>query len=216
MSVLHDQLKKRLPPGMSIPSALCQLYSWIEDNGHYEDIDTGRIGCLFPDDEMRAGRTDTERPGGTNIDFFAYGDNSLKSWFRHDRPEVLNRLCQFARTGAEGSMGLLWLDDDGNQKIVHLGSGSGSTMSCVLADDPVDFLRLIAIGYDEICWDSEFSKPPNAGGDYIVRPNQEFQRWVRKTFSVSIPRTAMKIVKHPHDTPDSIDPFYRWVMHNIS
>lgn len=37
-----------------------------------------------------------------------------------------------------------------------MGSGSGSLLSCVLADNAVDFLRLLAIGYDEICWDEDF------------------------------------------------------------
>ena len=216
MSVLHDQLNERLPPGMSIPRPLLRLYSWIEGKGLYRDIQTGRVGFLFPEDEMKAGCTGTQRPGGTRINFSAYGSRSLRDWFHHDRPEVLNRLCQFARTGAEGSMALLWLDDAGKQRIVHLGSGSGSTMCCVLADDPVDFLRLIAVGYDEICWGDAFPKPPSANPDLLVQPNRDYQRWVRRTFSVSIPRTGMKIVKHPYDTPDSPDPFYRWVMQNVA
>lgn len=33
-------------------------------------------------------------------------------------------------------------------------------MTCVLADDAVDFLRLLAIGYREICWNAEFGAPP--------------------------------------------------------
>ena len=74
-------------------------------------------------------------------------------------------------------MAAFWLDDDGKQKIVHLGSGSGSTLVCVLADDCVDFLRLLAIGYDEICWNEEFLQPPNTNtgqGELFIHPNIEF------------------------------------------
>lgn len=90
---------------------------------------------------------------------------------------------------------------------------------CVLADDPVDFLRLIAIGYGEICWGEDFVKPPNAGlseEDERVLPNIPFQDWVKETFSVTIPRTALEIVRHPshmHDT-NSQDPFCQWVEKN--
>ena len=45
---------------------------------------------------------------------------------------MLNRVCVFARTGGDGSMAALWLEPSGTQKIVHLGSGSGSTLVCVL------------------------------------------------------------------------------------
>jgi hypothetical protein len=144
----------------------------------------------------------------------------MKYWFGHERPEVLNRVCVFARTGREGSMAAFWIDGGGDQKIVHLGSGSGSTLVCVLAHDPIDFLRLLAIGYDEICWESEYSQPPNTSleaGQPFVHPNVEYQDWVRKTFSVTIPETGAEIVKHLANMGDekSEDAFWRWVRANI-
>ena len=110
-------------------------------------------------------------------------------------------------------MAAFWLADDGSQKIVHLGSGSGSTTVCVLADDAIDFLRLLAIGYDEICWGEYFSEPPNAAGDYVIEPNHAFIDWVTKTFGVTIPTCGNEIVKHhaAMDDADSKDVFWRWV-----
>lgn len=142
-------------------------------------------------------------------------------WFGHERLEVMNRICVFAKTGTEGSMAAFWLDDEGEQKIVHLGSGSGSAMSCVLADDPIDFIRLLAIGYDEICWNSEFSAPPNINhsvSEMFVHPNSQFQNWVKNTFSVTIPKIAIEIVEHPAEMGDveSPDPFCRWVEQNVA
>ena len=221
MTVLDEQIGKTLMPGMSIPDPLTLLFSWIEENGTFIDTEERRIGLLFPEEKLREQWSETERPGGTVIEFFAEGNVNLSYWFGHDRPEVLNRVCVFAKTGAEGSMAAFWLDEDGKQRIVHLGSGSGSVLCCVLADDPVDFIRLLAIGYDEICWNSEYSEPPNAGwseGDLFIHPNTHFQEWVKKTFHVTIPKAANEIVKHPAaigDT-DSPDLFCRWVEKNIA
>jgi hypothetical protein len=112
---------------MYVPGELAALYDWIETNRLFVDTDRGRLGFLFPEDEIKRGRTKTERPGGTNIEFGAFGSANVHSWFGHDRPEVVNRLCVFAQTGAEGSEAALWIDDHGRQRIVHMGSGSGSS-----------------------------------------------------------------------------------------
>lgn len=213
MGMLFDQISKTLLPGMSIPEPLRMLFEWIEQRGTYLDRNGARIGFLFSADAMKEGWTDSGRPGGTDVSFMPEGNVNMKYWFGHERPEMLSRICVFCNTGAEGSMAALWLDPDGGQKIVHMGSGSGSTLVCVLADDPVDFLRLLAIGYDEICWPEAFDSPPNTSSDFIVQPNADFQDWVRTTFSVAIPATAGEIVRHPSKMgdKDSPDPFHRWV-----
>lgn len=115
-------------------------------------------------------------------------------------------------------MGAFWLADSGEIKIVHLGSGSGSTLTCVLADNTVDFLRLLAIGYDEICWSDEFANPPKDNPEFTVQPNTEFQNWVRNTFNVTIPQTALEIVKHPSlmDDEQSEDEFWNWCQRFIA
>jgi hypothetical protein len=221
MTILKDQLLETLLPGMYFPEPLELLYSWIEENGFFVDNENGRIGCLFSREKLKSEWTKTERTGGTDIIFVAEGNRDLKYWFGHEKPEVLNRLCVFAKTGADGSMAAFWLDDHGKQKIVHLGSGSGSTLVCVLAENALDFLRLIAIGYDEICWSETFSQPPNdqlSDRDFFVHPNVEYQNWVKTTFGVKIPETAGEIVKHPAkmETPDLNDPFFFWVDRNVA
>ncbi|MGH8054805.1 MAG: hypothetical protein ACREP4_12890 [Stenotrophomonas sp.] len=219
MSKLEEQVNGKLLPGMHLPHPLQALFNWIEGNGLYIDRPTGeRIGFLFPEAELRDSWTETERKGGTNIEFFAEGNANLKYWFGHERPEVLDRLCVFAKTGAEGSMAALWLAPNGDQKFVHLGSGSGSVMTCILADDPVDFVRLLAIGYDEICWGSDFAAPPPLDGSFVVHPNIEYRQWVQATFPGVIPQIGLEIVKHPDDMGDagSKDQFNRWVAQNVA
>ncbi|MCA8830439.1 hypothetical protein [Hymenobacter pini] len=210
---LIQELEAVLPEGMHIPHPIIQLYEWIESKQLYKETENGTYGFLFPEQEQRESWTDIGRKGGTNIEFVASGNVNLKYWFGKESEEVDSRLCVFGQTGADGSECALWLTDSGQTKIVHLGSGSGSILACVLADNAVDFLRLLAIGYDEICWPEEFAFPPNTlDKDFIVEPNTEFQEWVKDTFDVAIPWNALEIIKHPAETWDaaSEDEFFNW------
>ena len=214
---LIKQLEEVLPEGMTLPKELKMLYEWIESKGFYVDSADYRCGTLYDDEAMRASWTDEHREGGTIIEFSASGQPFMMDWFGENvegAEEIAQRLCIFAESGGEGSQCALWKADDGSIKVVHLGSGSGSMLTCVLADNFVDFLRLLAIGYDEICWDEEFPYPPNEGveQEVFVEPNLAFQQWVVETFNTTIPKTALEIVKHPAGMDDeaSKDAFFNW------
>lgn len=215
------ELQKVLPQKMTFPKELILLYEWIENNNLFvENKDGHRIGFLFSQEQLRKSWTEEQREGGTQIEFFAGGTENLKYWFGgEENAQVNERLCVFGQTGGEGSECALWLDDNDELKIVHLGSGSGSILTCVLADNFLEFVQLLAIGYDEICWDEEFSLPPNhVNQDFKVLPNLEFQNWVKETFNVEIPKTALEIVKYPArmDDDDSEDAFFNWYQQFIS
>jgi hypothetical protein len=197
---------------MQVPQPIKQLYEWVENRNLFVDNEGGRIGFLYPENLQKASWTDEGRDGGTEIEFAAEGSVNLHYWFGAEHEEVNQRLCVFAQTGGEGSMGAFWLSDSGEVKVVHLGSGSGSTLACVLAHNCVDFLRLLAIGYNELCWSDEFNSPPLANDEFVVQPNVEFQDWVRNTFNVTIPATALEIVKYPSSMDDesSEDEFWNW------
>jgi len=212
---LINQLESVLPKQMIVPRELELLYQWIEDNNLFVDNKSGdRIGFLYPEKQLKESWTETGRNGGTQIEFAARGTENLKYWFGgEDNEELKSRLCVFAQSGAEGSECALWLNDDNELKVVHMGSGSGSILSCVLADNMTDFIRLLAIGYDELCWDENFSHPPNENDDeFIVKPNSEFQEWVKTTFDVKIPEIALDVVKYPAtmDDENSEDEFFNW------
>ncbi|KZN39332.1 hypothetical protein N480_00455 [Pseudoalteromonas luteoviolacea S2607] len=216
MNLLQKTIQETLPDSMSIPEPLVKLFDWIESNGLAEDTVIGRVGYLYPIEKMRNEWTDSQRPGGTLIEFYAEA-KSDDFYFVHKGVE--NRLRIFARTGGDGSVAAFWIDDNGEQKIVHIGSGSGSILACVLADDAVDFLRLIAIGYDEICWNEDFDKTPFESfkeNEFTVKPNLKFQDWVVHEFQTSIPKTALEIVKTPAEFGDenSGDIFCEWLEEN--
>ncbi len=215
-NILLQQLENALPKGMQIPEELHQLYQWIEDNGYYEDRGGVRYGWLFSEDKIKESWTDNERIGGTmitfNIDEESYRNELLEIQYKEHLEEVKRRLLVFAQSGADGSECALWLDDEGHTQIVHIGSGSGSVMTCILVKNALDFLRLLAIGYDEICWGEDYSLPPNKLGiNTFVHPNTQYQEWVQNTFHTTIPKIGLEVVT-PHSMAENpiTDPFLKW------
>jgi hypothetical protein len=215
-NTLVTQLQKVLPAGMELPAEMVLLYDWIEANGLYVDRPDGyRIGFLYPEKELKESWDDDGRAGGTTIEIAPGDPENFKYWFGGEPgPEVKDNLCVFAQSGADGSEAAFWRTPAGDLKIVHMGSGSGSMLNCVLAHNAVDFIRLLAIGYDEICWSEAFPYPPNEepGNDFVVQPNGAFQEWVTSTFGVTIPKTALEIVAFPAgmDDAESEDAFFNW------
>tara|TARA_R110000751_G_scaffold234229_9_gene335886 strand:- start:194263 stop:194961 length:699 start_codon:yes stop_codon:yes gene_type:complete len=222
-----DEMKAALKPGFVMPDALLKLYQWIEANRFVETYPNGgRFGTLAPLTLLEAEEPifnehneeiAIRRGGGSGTVLAPDLNEGLHYWFGLDEVNAIDhRVCVFARTGGDGSMAALWLDDEGVQHIVHMGSGSGSLMTCVLASNPVDFLRLNAIGYDEICWDEFFDAPPNADWEaegLFVEPYRPFQDWVKSEFGVTIPKTAREIVKltpSMQDEEPTGDPFHDW------
>ena len=215
-NILLQQLENALPKGMQIPEELRQLYQWIENNGYYSENEGIRYGYLYPQDKLRESWKEEEREGGTDIAFSVLKnidrEEVLENYYKKHKDEVRRRLLVFAQSGADGSECALWLDDEGRTQIVHIGSGSGSMMTCILVKNALDFLRLLAIGYDEICWDEDYPFPPNSNKDNtFVHPNTQYQEWVQNTFHTTIPKIGLEVVT-PHNMNDEpiTDPFLKW------
>ena len=217
-NILLQQLENALPAGMQIPEELRQLYQWIENNGYYSENEGIRYGYLYPQDKLRESWKEEEREGGTDIAFSVLKnidrEEVLENYYKKHKDEVRRRLLVFAQSGADGSECALWLDDEGHTQIVHIGSGSGSMMTCILVKNALDFLRLLAIGYDEICWDEDYPFPPNSNKDNtFVHPNTQYQEWVQNTFHTTIPKIGLEVVT-PHNMNDEpiTDPFLEWFL----
>ena len=116
----------------------------------------------------------------------------IEHWFGHGK--VLNRFGVFG-TGPDDSLYSFWLDKNNNQKIVHLGSEGGQLY--ILAANFVDFLRLLAIGYDEIGFSDltmsleEWNKTIEESEDYGKNP--KFRNWVEREFQTIIPERGDEI-----------------------
>ena len=210
MGEFVDVTLARVPQGFDFSNPLRLLFEWVEDNGF---VVPGHDGDLY-------GSLSGDRRIGTQIELRGYTAEQTASyvhaWFGDVSEDPAARLWPFVQTGGEGSMGALWLDPDGQSRIVHLGSGSGSLLTCVLADNALDFLRLLAIGYEEIFWSEDFAEPPQPReGDDGEVVNVAYRDWLRATFDVTIPATAFEVVRHPCDMGDldTADPFCHWVNH---
>ena len=185
------------PDGLAPPEVLVRFFEWQEANG----LDSG-------DGEERFARLDPNQP-----DFCMYtmtvDHGHVEAFFPEAVPAERARVAPFMRTGGDGSVAALWRDDSGESAIV-----------CVLTRDPVDFLILLAIGYDELCWPDLYSKTPLEVhlvdfADINDRPyigRMKLQKWVADSFGVTIPATASEIVMATADMdqPASQDPFWRW------
>lgn len=202
MGKLVSKIQKTLPSTIIIPEEILIFFDWIEKNGELIELEDGLLIGSPPGDYDECTLIEIS-PEEDSSEWWCFDSELAKS------SNLSERIYIFARTGADGSCAAFWLDDDGKQKIVHIGSGSGSAMMCVLADEPIDFLRLLAIGYEEICWNDEYTNPPDNANEM----NQDFKEWVISQFGVSIPLKASDIVPNPTEMWDleSTDPFCKWI-----
>jgi hypothetical protein len=213
MTNFLNAIETSLPSKIVLPKEFKLLLVWMEENGFVrQDGRTGPYASLYP--------TNLDGNGTSLILFHPVAPGFVKAWTRSSDPEIGDRLAAFVRTGGDGSYAAIWLDDDGLQKFVHLGSGSGSTMMCTLTDDPVDFLRLLAIGYEELCWPDQYEFPPvevyeeeHDEDDDPFLPPLRFREWVEATFGRAIPETAEELVPRTvsMDAAASDDPFWLWI-----
>ena len=121
-----------------------------------------------------------------------HDDATLRCWFGSEA--AIGSLAQFG-AGADGSLYCVWRSPDGSEPIVHLGSEGDAIY--VLAPTPIEFLRLLAIGYDEIGF-ADIASPPTEE-DRQENVNPVFQSWVAETYGVTIPANGAQIVQPDAD-----------------
>ncbi len=206
-----DEVAAAFPAANPLPSLLRQAIELMEAHGCVRTVRSGaRYMTLHPEPEFSdISTTSIHVPDPTDT----------RAWTNSDDPAVNERLVIFLRTGGDGSWAGLWLDDAGEQRIVHLGSGSGSVMLCVLTQTIEDLLRLLAIGYDELCWPEQFVVTPRQikDADYedadYPPPPRLFREHLERTLGLSIPPRAKEIVHSTAsmDDEESSDPFWNWL-----
>jgi hypothetical protein len=209
MTGFTELVAASLPPGLALPEAFVTTLDWLDTNDFVRD---NRVAFVKP-----ASAQLTSETGFKPVD-----PGHVEAWLRTDDKAYTERLALIIPTGGEGSYAALWRRDDGGTSIVHMGSGSGSVLMATLTDDPVDMLRLMAIGYGELCWPEYFGITPEE--EYAARvaavgpenvppysPPTEFRQFVSKTFGVTIPRTASEILGDLNETNRPDDPFALWL-----
>ena len=208
MTGFTELIAASLPPGLALPDAFVKTIDWLDANNFVRE---NSIAFVKP-----ATAQLTSETGFKPVD-----PGHVEAWLRTDDKAYTERLAPIIPTGGEGSYAALWRRDDGGTSIVHMGSGSGSVLMATLTDDPVDMLRLMAIGYGELCWPENFGLTPEEDNAMLVAaigpgmvppysPPTEFRQFVSKTFDVTIPRTASEIVGNLTEAKAD-DPFAIWL-----
>lgn len=216
-----DKMIASFPPGMTIPDELVLWFRWLDDQGLYRGFDGGGFPHALIDPADRRA-----------LMYVTPADTELSRLWTEtsDNPDDHRRLAPFFRLGGDGTYAALWRDNDGTTQIVGLGSGSGSPLAGILSDNPVDFLRLVAIGYEELSFPELYDRTPREIyqeqfddiadayddeealqelGEFVLP--ERLRAWVTTTFGVTIPERASEILGSAADREDDAsDPFWRW------
>lgn len=165
MSTMSESLTAR-SPRWRIPQDLERAWLWMEEQG---------FGRRTP-----AGYALTPYAGERQLGPVFLSDLTLDGWLEPGTPGY-DRVLPIAEVAGDGSIGALWLDDEGRTRVVVL----GALGSYVVADDARELLVLLAIGYEELL-SFMLSGPPEAPetADAVAG----FRRWVEETFGVEVPQ----------------------------
>lgn len=205
-----DEMAARLPTGLPLPDEFRALFDWMDENGFLmpsQRFAGDRLGLLGTEDELQSGAVTAIM---FRIETPEQARESGEAWFQGTVPDIERRIVPFARTGGDGSYCAFWLDEEGRQRIVHLGS-EGHV--CLVGETPLDFLRFCAIGYGEISGDG-LGDPDSPPDGEARAANTAYRAWLTERYRVSIPKSAREIVGaipegRVGETSD--DPFWLWV-----
>ncbi|MGV3345178.1 hypothetical protein ACGVWS_05310 [Enterobacteriaceae bacterium LUAb1] len=207
---------KKLANGIKIPEEIEQLYQWIDENGLVESND-GLIetpqGMIGDPAVYHYGRISSDYEINPDITFTTSGQNGIHYWFdlTDITEEISSRLVSFAESGFDGSQLAFWVDDSHSLRVVHMGSGSGSMLCCVVANNAREFLSLLSIGYGQLGDVYDFSLSPEQIDDG-VKINHSFVAWLEFEFGIKRLYDASGIIKIKAEIgdKDTNDPFCLW------
>lgn len=187
------------PASVRMPEEIVALARWIDSHGHVFPGYKGVIGTLHEDYDV-----------GTNIILPEWDPRGILI-ARLGSDDQCDMLWPFARMDATGQTAALWATDGGYQ-VVSFGGYEDE----VITRTPLDFLRLLAMGYTAASDALEDpTKTPDAeraeyDHDLPFRNNELFRAWVSDTFGVDIPETAASIIPAKKNRYDP-DEFADWV-----
>ncbi|HAE27250.1 MULTISPECIES: hypothetical protein [Hyphomonas] len=205
----RELMTSTLPHGMQMPIEFSMLFDWMDENGCVGSTERGdSFGVLDP--------SFLSEKGGSAAYFHQpFADHF---WTGCGDEQEMSRLSTFMKTGWDGSSAAFWLDDAGQQHIVHLGSGSGSIMIGVWTKSPLDLLKLLAIGYVDLCWPDEYEMTPlevhNRNPDApLAKVPMRYRNWLQSKFGVEIPTRANELVGSMSKMGEpSDDLFAKWLV----
>jgi len=200
---------KKLANGIQIPEEIELLYQWIDKNGL---IETSK-GTRGDPTVCHYGRLSADYEINPDITFTTSGQQGINYWFdlAETTKEISSRLVSFADSGFDGSQLAFWLDDSNRLRVVHMGSGSGSMLCCVVANNAREFLSLLSIGYGQLGDVYNFSLSPEQIDDE-AKINHSFVDWLESSLGIKRLHDASGIIKIKSEIgdEDTNDPFCLW------
>lgn len=128
------------------------------------------------------------------------GKEYISTWIAEE--EIRKRFAVFG-TSANKSLYCVWLQDNGQTTIAYIGTGG---VTKIFASNMKEFVRLLAIGYEDLCRD-DLSRVPESR-DFV---NKDFQNWVVQTFHTTIPSIGQDIADAVTHESDDLG---RWLVAN--
>jgi hypothetical protein len=141
-------------------------------------------------------------PGG-DFELFADDGAAITHWSRI--PDLHPYFVQFGSTG-NGSMIGIWQPESGKQTYMRL--SADEAWGTELADNFIDFMRLLAIGYETLGYFSEHTiqelNKLAENEDLNQGFNPQFKAWVEKEFNITVPSTNLSFKREG-------TPFNDWI-----
>jgi hypothetical protein len=142
-------------------------------------------------------------PGG-DFELFADDGDAITHWSRI--PDLNPYFVQFGSTGNGSMIGIWQPEAGGKQTYMHLSADEG--WGTELADNFVDFMRLLAIGYETLGYFSEhtiqelnkFAEHEDLNQGF----NRAFKAWVESEFKTTVPTTNLEFKREG-------TPFNDWI-----
>lgn len=163
MSRFAELLRATHPDALTVPEELDAAWRWMEDRGHVIE---------------RGGRMWLAAYAGDRVLGVVFDTGlTLDGWFTGAAPDA-RTLLPIGQADGAGSTIVLW-DDAGTVRVGVLGSEGERFL---LAETPLDLLRVVAVGHEEIST-STSGRPPRE----TARAVDDFRDWLRATYDVRVP-----------------------------
>jgi len=118
----------------------------------------------------------------TDIQFHRMAQSEISDYFKNIKIEKHFGLLG---TTGDGSILAIWKNQN-KQYYIHLGSDDDNWL--ILASNPIDFIKVIAIGYNHFD-KNEIANPPQNS-----TIEKEFKNWVETEFNIKIPMNGKDII----------------------
>lgn len=165
-----DEFLAQAPEGYHLPHPLRQAFDYLEELGHGEVFEGG--GYLAVSSDPASGAV-----------FFI--DFDLSGYLDTQSPEA-DKVVATADPDGGGSKIVAWAGPDGTGEYRYCLLGPEGEGPFLIANNTIDLLRLLAVGYTWIGQDTLGRTPQQAGADDSAGV-ADFRSWVERTFDVDVP-----------------------------